>query len=129
MALTQYYGIKYPFSSNNLDEIYVDLNETMTDKVKSDVLHVLFTPKGQRLRYPDFGTDLIKYIFNPKDDISFEDIKGTIMGDVCKYVKNIEFIDIRFLTDDNDERGIIVVVEYYVISGNKKEKTQVAVKF
>jgi phage baseplate assembly protein W len=128
MALTQRFGVKYPFSSNNLDEIYIDLNETLTDRVKSEVLHVLFTPKGQKLRNPDFGTDLIKYLFDPKDDTSFESVKSSIKMDIGKYVKNIEFEDIRILQDENDERAIIVVVEYSVVKGNKKEKTKVAVK-
>lgn len=128
MNKKQYFGIRYPFSNDNVEELYIDLNETYTDKIKSDVLHVLFTPKGQKLRNPDFGTDLIKYIFEQKDDIAFSDIKATIMSDVCKYVKNIEFDDIRILRDENDEHHIIVVVEYSVVIGNKKEKTQVAIK-
>ena len=128
MALKQRYGIKYPFSSDNLEEIYVDLNDTYTDRVKSEVLHVLFTPKGQKLRNPDFGTDLIKYLFDPKDDTSFESVKATIKTDIGKYVDGVEFEDIRIINDENDERGIIVVVEYSVVQGNKKEKTQVAVK-
>lgn len=128
MALTQKYGIRFPFSTDNLEEVYVDLNETLTDKVKSDVLHVLFTPKGQKLRNPDFGTDLIKYLFDPKDDESFDNVKASIKMDIGKYVNNIEFEDIRILQDENDDRAIIVVVEYSVIKGNKKEKTKVAVK-
>lgn len=128
MSLTQKFGIKYPFSNDNLEEVYIDLNKTLTEKVKSDVLHVLFTPKGQKLRNPDFGTDLIKYLFDPKDDTSFESVKSSIKMDIGKYVQNIEFEDIRILQDENDERGIIVVVEYSVIKGNKKEKTKVAVK-
>ena len=128
MALTQKHGIKYPFSSDNIEEVYLDLNTSIADKVKSDVLHVLFTPKGQRLRQPEFGTDLIKYLFDQKDEGTFNSVKQTIMSDVCRYISNIEFNDIRILQDDNDDRGVIVVVEYSVIKGNKKEKTQVAVK-
>ena len=128
MATKQYYNIRYPFSNENLDNIYIDLNENINDKTKSDVLHVLFTPKGQRLRNPDFGTDLIKYLFDQKDEESFNNIKATIINDICKYVSNIEFDDIRILNDDNDDRGIIIVVEYSVLKGNKKERTKVAVK-
>lgn len=128
MALKQRFGIKYPFSSDNLEEIYVDLNDTYTDRVKSEVLHVLFTPKGQKLRNPDFGTDLIKYLFDMKDETSFDEVKSTIKTDIGKYVNGVEFEDIRILNDENDERGIIVIVEYSVVRGNKKEKTQVAVK-
>ena len=128
MAVKQYYGIKFPFSNDNLDEIYLDLNDTYSDRVKSGVLHVLFTPKGQKLRNPDFGTDLIKYIFDMKDETTFNNIKATIKDDISKYVSGVEIEDIRILQDEKDDRGVIVVVEYSVTMGNKKEKTQVAIR-
>ena len=125
MALTQKYGIKYPFTSNNNDGIYLDLNDTYADGVKSQVLHVIFTPKGQKLRDPEFGTDLIKYIFNPSD-LTFNEIKGEITRQITKYVPSVEFRDIVIY--ENDENGIIVMVEYGVKKGNKTEITTVAVK-
>lgn len=126
MALTQKYGIKYPFTSNNNDGIYLDLNNTYADGVKSQVLHVIFTPKGQKLRDPEFGTDLIKYIFNPSDLNTFNEIKGEITRQITKYVPSVEFRDIVIY--ENDENGIIVMVEYGVKKGNKTEITTVAVK-
>ena len=69
MALTQKFGIKYPFTLENDDELYMDLNMTREESLKSRLLHVIFTPKGQRLRNPDFGTDLIKYIFESVHNI------------------------------------------------------------
>ena len=128
MALTQKYGIKYPFTSNNNDGIYLDLNDTYADGVKSQVLHVIFTPKGQKLRDPEFGTDLIKYIFGPKDDMVFSDIKSEITSKVSKYVPQVEFRDVNVYTSENDDNTIIVSVEYGVRKGNKMEITTVAVK-
>ena len=128
MALTQRYGIKYPFSSDNLEEIYLDTNNSLTDKVKSDVLHVLFTPKGQRLRNPDFGTNLIKFIFSPSDDITFEDLKKELYTDISKYVENVIFQDISINKEDNDDNSIIVIVHYGIKKGNKIENTSVGVK-
>lgn len=127
MATVQKYGIRYPFSSDNNDEIYIDLNETFTDMVKSNVLHVLFTPKGQRLRDPNFGTDLVKYIFGQSDDITFEDLKSSIRNDIKRYVENVEFDDIS-IYEGEDDNSKIVVVHYYAIKGNMKEKVSVAVK-
>lgn len=75
MAITQKYGIKYPFTSDNDENIYLDLNQNRLDKITSDVLHVIFTPKGQKIRNPEFGTDLIRYIFEPNDEKTLADIK------------------------------------------------------
>jgi phage baseplate assembly protein W len=128
MGVKQKYGIKYPFTSDNNDNLYLDLNETFADGVKSQVLHVIFTPKGQKLRDPEFGTDLIKYIFNPSIDTTFENIKKEIMVQVSKYVPNVEFRDISIYKDEEDDNDIIVMVEYGVTVGVKTEITKVGVK-
>ena len=129
MAVKQKYGIKYPFTSDNDDGTYLDLNETFDDGIKSQVLHVLFTPRGQYLRNPDFGCDLIKYIFGPKDSLTFSEIKSEITSQISKYVPNVEFKDVTIYESENDsDNGIIIMVQYSVKNGNKSEITTVAVK-
>lgn len=128
MARTQKYGIKYPFTSDNNNSYFLDLNESMEEGVKSRVLHVIFTPKGQKLRDPEFGTDLIRYIFNSKDDMLFSNIKSEIASQISKYVPEVEFRDIEVYEDENNEHGIIISVEYGVKRGNKIDVTTVAVK-
>ena len=128
MALTQKYGIKYPFTANNNDGTYIDLNNTLAESVKSQVMHVIFTPKGQKLRDPDFGTNLVKYIFNPSDALTFNDIKSEITAQINKYVPSVEFRDVSIYNDESGDNGIIVMVEYGIKRGNKTEITTVAVK-
>ena len=55
MARKQKYGIKYPFTSDNDENIFLDVNNNVTEGVQSQVLHVIFTPKGQKIRDPEFG--------------------------------------------------------------------------
>jgi phage baseplate assembly protein W len=128
MADRQKYGIKYPFTSDNDDGIFLDLNKTFADGVKSRVLHVIFTPKGQKLRDPHFGTDLIKFIFNQDDNLTLDGIKTEITGQIMNYVPEVEFKDLRIYQSENDEHGIIVSIEYGVKNGNKMEITTVSVK-
>jgi phage baseplate assembly protein W len=128
MAKLQKYGIKYPFTSNNNDEIFLDVNDTALDGVKSQVLHVLFTPKGQKLRDPEFGTDLIKYIFSNGDNDDLSGIKSDISKQIKKFVKDVDFRDIKIYKDENDANSMIVIVEYGVKVGNDTEITTVGVK-
>ena len=60
----QFYGIKYPFSeeSNSLTFILILMKEIMK-RCKKYVITYIFTPKGQRIRQPEFGTNLIKFYF------------------------------------------------------------------
>ena len=128
MAMTQKYGIKYPFTSDNEDGTYLDLNDTFAEGVESQVLHVVFTPKGQKLRDPDFGTNLIRYIYSPSDTITFNDVKTELTTQINKYVPSVEFRDVTIYNSETEESGIIVMVEYGVKRGNKTEITTVAVK-
>ena len=127
MAKTQKHGIRYPFTSDNLDNVYMDTNDTYKDSIKSQVLHVIFTPKGQKLRDPDFGTSLIDYVFGPKDDQMFADVKTELTSQIGKYVPAAKFKDIA-IYEGEDENGIIVSITYSVKTGNKTEDTTVAIK-
>ena len=128
MARKQYYGIKYPFTYDNLDLVYLDLNETYEASIQSQVLHIIFTPKGQRLRDPGFGTDLIKYLFDSETSITFENLKTQIRQDISSRIPNVEFKDIQIIDIEGDEHSKIVSVDYVVKKGNVETLNNVAVK-
>ena len=124
----QYFGIKYPFTSDNLDEMFLDLNETYEDSVKSKMLHVIFTPKGSRLRMPDFGTNLVQYIFEPNDVDTLSNIKSEITIQVGKYVPGVRFDDISVVRDDKDERGTVVILYYTIQKGENEVSESLGIK-
>ena len=128
MARIQKYGIKYPFENKNNDNIYIDLNEDRKDELKSQVLHVLFTPKGQRLRDPNFGTDLTKYLFEQMDSVTDDNIIKSISMDLKAYVPSVNLDKIVINKDENDDKNRILIIHYSVSNGNKVEHTTAAVK-
>lgn len=121
----QFYGIKYPFSEESDRLTFFDLDETKNDGIKSKILHIIFTPKGQRLRRPDFGTDLIRFIYEPNDGETWEMIKNQIRTQISMYLPEVTFNDISIIrNDEEDEHAIFVQVDYTVqtngeISQNK----------
>lgn len=128
MALTQRFGIRYPFTLENDDELYIDLNMTREESLKSRLLHVIFTPKGQRLRNPDFGTDLIKYIHEPSDETTFERLRTDITQQVYKYVPDVVFKDISIYSDEKSDNGKIVIIHYTIKKGMHEEEQTAAVR-
>lgn len=119
MANVQYYGIKYPFTVTNDENYFTDVNYTLKDKVKSLLMHVIFTPKGQKIRDPEFGTDLIKFIFEPNDNESWESVKNEIMEVVKKYINGVTVNDISMLETNDDSHQLYVRVDYTVSNGIK----------
>lgn len=119
MGTVQYYGIKYPFTVNNEENYFADVNYTLKDKVKSLLMHVIFTPKGQKIRDPEFGTNLIKFIFDPNDTASWESVKNEIMDVVKKYINGVTINDVSMLETNNDSNQIYVRIDYTVSNGLK----------
>lgn len=125
----QFYGIKYPFSEESENLTFFDLNESEEDRVKSIILHIIFTPKGQRLRHPEFGTNLIKFIFDPDDGETWESIKEEIRKQISFYLPQVTFnnININHATDD-DEEGLFVELDYTVAKNGTETQNKVLVK-
>lgn len=124
----QYYGIKFPFTANNLDGFFLDLNEKIEDKVVSEILHVILTPKRSRIRKPDFGTNLAKYIFEPNDELTWESVKEEVISSVATYVANTTLTNIEVVTPDEEPNSIYLDLRYVVKRGNKEENNRMVVK-
>lgn len=117
----QYYNIKYPITANNQDGLFIDLNENINDNVLSRILYVILTEKGTRIRKPEFGTDLIKYIFEPNDNTTFDTIKEEVKKAISTYVTEAQINDISVIRDETDDNMILLKVEYGVKIGMNEE--------
>ena len=128
MAKRQYFGIKYPFTSEGFQNFYLDANDSTKDKVRSQLMHIVFTPKGQRIRNPEFGTDLIKFIFEPNDSITWEAVKNEVSDSVRRWATNININDIQIVKNEENEAEIYVRLDYSVSEGNKVTNDSVVVQ-
>ena len=126
--IKQYFDIKFPFTSNNVEGFFVDLNETIADKVLSEILHVILTSKGTRLRMPDFGTDLISYIFEMNDEKEWPRVKSEIQECVSKYVPRVVINDVSVLRGEGEDNTLLLNLNYSVISGLTEENNELVVK-
>ena len=126
--IKQYFDVKFPFTSNNVDGFFIDLNETIGDKVLSEILHVILTQKGTRLRMPEFGTDLIKYIFEMNDEKEWPRVKSEIQECVSKYVPRVIINDVRILRDEGNDNTLLLDLDYSVKAGLTEENNRVVLK-
>lgn len=128
MAKKQFYGIKYPFISQEEEKYFVDLNRDIKSKIKSLIVHVVCTPKGQRLRDPEFGTNLIKFIYEPNDTETWESIKMEIKECVSKYVQGITINEITVLPPDDGREDVYVRFDYTITRGIQQETDSLITK-
>ena len=127
MAKQRYINIDFPFKDSDKG-FYFDLNSTNADAIRSDLLHLLLTNKGERLYLPDFGSDLKKYIFEPNDSITHEQIKDNLNENIKRYIPNLIINDITF-KNNNIEELIIVELTYTVTDGTFNSTDTVTLTF
>ena len=128
MANRQYFGIKYPFRADGFQHFFIDSNDTLMEKARSEIMHIVFTPKGQRIRNPEFGTDLIKYIFDPNEEVTWEAVKNEVSESVKRWSNNITLNSIQVVKNEEDESEIYVRLDYSVSEGNKITKDSIVVQ-
>ena len=107
MAKTQHYGIKFPIQIVSETGKCLDLNTTKAEMVKSELMHVLFTPIGQRLRQPTF-------LFNPNENETFSDVMLTLKQTVKKWIPDCSLEDINILETENG-LGLNAQIRYSVM--------------
>ena len=118
MTKIQKYGIKFPITVLSDDLSLFDTNYLQSDSVTSELMHIIFTPKGQRLRDPEFGTNLIQFIFNQNDMQTWGDVVSEVRDSVTKYLKDCKVNDIQVL-EGEDGNGLYVKLNYSVWDGGK----------
>ena len=116
MPKVSHIGIKFPFNIKSIEKTFLDLDTTPQDTIKSSIMHLIFTPKGQRVRNPEFGTNLIQFIFNPNDSQTWGEIKSEIKDAVSRFVRNTTLEDIEIYETD-EGRGLVASIRYTVKDG------------
>lgn len=119
MAKKQFFNIKYPFTNSGSENYFLDLNSDSLGKARSDLMHLVFTPKGQRLRDPNFGTNLIKYIFDQNESLTWSKIESEIKLAVSYYLPYIVLDKIQIAQNEELATEIFVRLDFTVKMGPK----------
>ena len=96
----QKYGITFPFTDSN-EGFFLGLNSTTNSEVKSSLIHLILTIKGSRYFLPDFGTNLMKYIYEPMDTTTKLSINNEIRDTVEKFMPNLIINDVEVKTAED----------------------------
>jgi phage baseplate assembly protein W len=113
MANGKYININYPFK-NSPKGFFLDLNADDNSAIKADLMHLILTRKGQRLYNPDFGTDLLRFIFQPEDGLTFSQIKDEITTVVKRYLPKLNITDVLVEESIENEYAATVRIDYTI---------------
>ena len=126
----QFYGIKFPFTDESSEKYMFDLADNRVEQARSEVMHLLLTSKGERIRMPDFGTDLIRFIYDPSDSIQWNAVEREIREAAKRWLTGIDIVKVEVLSgtkmnelnniDEYTDTDVFVKVVFSVDLGYKK---------
>ena len=115
-------NIKFPFS-DSLDGSYVELTKNTKDAIKSNLMHLILTERGERLYMPRFGTNLRKMIFEQLDSLTSDKIKDDLSKTISEYMPKLKIDSI--LLDRLESELTARVTINYTITDNVFEETDI----
>ncbi len=105
-------NITFPITDDPDKNNYVKTNKVTKKAFSSNLLLLLLTEKGERYYMPDYGTNLLKYLFDPSDNITYQDIEEDIRNTVSKYIPNLKIKKINFKSDSEEESQVNVNIKF-----------------
>jgi len=100
-------NIKFPLEDDLNNNYFLDMSKTTKDALRSNLLLLLLTEKGERYYLPDYGTDLNKFLFDPKDAETLKRIESEIKKTVAKFIPQLIISRVDFYMIE-DETGLVV---------------------
>jgi phage baseplate assembly protein W len=101
------YGITFPFIDSQ-EGLYLHLNDLPQDEVRSNLIHLILSMKGSRYFLPDFGTNLMRYIFEPLDSGTKTSIDLEIREAVKEFIPNLNInkVEVKSAEDVRQEEDL-----------------------
>ena len=112
-------GISLPFNGP------VAFNSTYStiEQIKSNLVNLLLTNKGERVMNPEFGYDLRTVLFDGIVEDTIDSIRSLINTNVAIFVPEVTITNIG-VTQDEDHNTISISMQYRVnISGTADQIT------
>jgi len=111
--MTGYININFPFRDSNKG-FFLDLTSDDASAIKADLMHLILTKKGERFYLPEFGTNLLRYIFEPEDGLTLGMIEDEIKTSVSKYLPKLQITNIAVTQSTDNNHAADVRIDYNV---------------
>lgn len=111
--MAKYINIDFPFK-NSSKGFFVKINNNDQKAIKADLMHLLLTRRGQRLYNPDFGTNLLQFIFQPLDGQTLADITEEVKASVKKYLPTLTITELSVTQSEQSEYAATIRIDYLI---------------
>ena len=118
-------NIDFPFQKSPIGN-FLKLNRTSQRAIKSDLIHLLLTKKGDRLYNNEFGSGLYSFLFEQIDEKTTSDIKLELNTSIGRYIPNLTINEL-IITANDDANHIKVNIDYTVVEASFEQSDSIEI--
>ena len=90
--------------------------------IKQAIVNLLMTNKGERLMNPNYGSDIRRYLFEPLDYGTANQIKGNIRDTIERFEPRISVVRLK-ASPNYDDNGFDITMTYSIRGTNDSPVT------
>ena len=115
-------GVSLPFNAPGV------FNKTYStkDQIKSNLINLLLTDKGERIMNPEFGADLRRSLFDNITTSNIDLLQTKIIDAINIFIPEIELLNVN-IEPNIDYNTLNVTIDYRLVISNTPD--QVTVQF
>jgi len=98
-------NIKFPLEDDVEKNVLFKQNNVSKDALVSNLLLLLLTDEGERFYMSDYGINLRKYIFEPKDGVTEAEVTEEIKTRVRQFIPQLTINRVQFFHAEEDQDG------------------------
>ena len=95
--------------------------------VRESIRIILLTERHERLRLPDFGGSLNRFLFEPNTVTTRHLIQDRITKELEKWEPRVKVESVTVDQDDNDRQGAVATITYQLVVTGVRERVSLRV--
>lgn len=112
---TKFYGLGFPVGSRLQGGFFQ--KRSGIDLVIGNLRQLLQTEKGERVYLPNYGCNLRRFLFQPLDEITFNEMKLEILNSISKYSKGTSVRRIRIFPSGENSINVSLTIQVKELEG------------
>lgn len=96
--------------------------------VRENIRIVLLTEPGERLRRPEFGAGLRRFLFEPNNPGTRQRIRESIEEALTRWEPRVSLESVLVEADPDDERAAIATLTYRLVATLARERVSLSVQ-
>jgi len=128
-------NIKFPIEDDVEKNRAFKMTTVTKNALTSNLLLLLLTQKGQRYYEPDYGTNLLQYVFQPRDNLTISEIESELRETVKSFIPEVTISKVSFFDVVNNggydikENELRVLVDFTYSEDTFVEKGSLELNF